>query len=278
MSEIENTSHKLEQLKYIEQLAYYHGKIGREDIIDRFKISPASATNLLSYYNKIAPDNLSYNIRLKHYEISKFFKLYFLPQHIIFKNCLPIYTMPKLYKSIENTDEDVKKIAIISRAIQKVQILKIKYFSTSSGKTTREIIPVAFADNLLRLHLRAYDRKCKKYIDFVVDGIESAEVIEGGTIKKHELPQKDKEWHSFVELKIKTHPKNSHKKSFVKKIDHIKIRAAMADYFLQLWNIDCSPNANLKGRQYQYILSNLRDIQKIVNLKLAPGTNKTSIT
>ena len=114
----------------------------------------------------MAPGNLSYNIRLKCYEISESFEPVFNVRMLIERiERIPVYTMPKLHKSAD--DGMIKRIALISRAIQRTQSLTITYSSASSGISTRQIIPVAFADNLLRWHLRAYDRKREKYIDFV---------------------------------------------------------------------------------------------------------------
>ena len=41
---------QMEKLQFVELLLYFHGSVNREDIINRFGISKASATNLLSAY------------------------------------------------------------------------------------------------------------------------------------------------------------------------------------------------------------------------------------
>lgn len=51
----------------------------------------------------------------------------------------------------------------------------------------------------------------------------------------------------------------------------VKIRAAMAGYFLQLWKVDCSPDARLRGKEYQYVLENMAEVAKVADLRLAPG-------
>ncbi len=229
----------------------------------------ASATNLLSMYSQMAPENLSYNIRLKRYEIGKSFKPIFKVRLLIER--IPVYTMPKLQKPVD--DDAIEKIALISRAIQRIQSLTIKYSSVSGGKSTRQIIPVAFADNLLRWHLRAYDRKREDYVDFVFSRIQEVKLIENDTIQSHEHPNNDIQWHSSIELKIKAHPHNLiDVQSFDmdNEIRIVKIRAAMAGYFLQLWNIDCSPDASLRGKEYQYILANMTEVAEVADLRLVP--------
>ena len=185
---------------------------------------------------------------------------------------IPVYTMPKLHKP---ADEDaIERIALISRAVQTIQSLSITYSSATSGISTRQIIPVAFADNLLRWHLRAYDRKREKYADFVFSRIQRVRLIEGDTIKSYEHPDNDKEWHSFIDLKIKTHPYNlvdSASFDMGDEIRTVRIRVAMVGYFLQLWNVDCSQDASLQGKEYQYVLANREEVSEVADLELAPG-------
>ena len=259
-----------EKLEFIELLAYFYGAVNREDIMNKFCISSASATNLLSKYNKMAPNNLDYNISLKSYEISKTFKPIFKLD--IFLERIPVYTIPTLNKPI---DYEIDKIAKISRAIQRVQVLKINYNSISSGISTREVVPVAFASTQLRWHLRAYDRKRQQYADFVFRRILKTKTIKNSIVKKYEHPNNDKQWHLFINLKIKPHPYNvSDIHNIENKTYDIRIRSAMAGYFLRLWNVDCSLDNCLKEKQYQYTLENINEISKLTDLKLAPGYNE----
>ncbi len=124
---------QMEKLQFVELLAYFHGAINREDLINRFGISKASATNVLAAYNRMAPENLRYDIRLKRYEISNVFKPVFNVRILIER--IPVYTMPKLHKPAD--DEAIERIALISRAIQRTQLLMITYTSATSGISTR---------------------------------------------------------------------------------------------------------------------------------------------
>jgi len=51
----------------------------------------------------------------------------------------------------------------------------------------------------------------------------------------------------------------------------VRFRAAMAGYFLQFWNIDCSSDAKLRGEKYKCVLANVAEIAKVADLDLAPG-------
>ena len=261
---------QLERLKFIEQIVYVQGFINREDLQERFGISAAASTNDLSMYNNLAADNIKYNVRRKCYEIGRPFRHIFTPD-VLYER-MPVYTMPKLHQF--SVAESLDKISVISVAIQNVRPLQIVYSSASSGTSSRQIVPIAFADNLLRWHLRAYDRKRNKFTDFVIHRIESAKNIRKSNVAEYEHPDSDEEWHRFVELKIKAHPRNLENQDTFEmghQIREIDIRAAMAKYFLQIWNIDCSPNAILKGKQFQYVLTNVEEVSKVADLTLAPG-------
>lgn len=261
---------QMEKLQFVELLTYFHGTVNREDLINRFGISKASATNVLTAYNRMAPENLKYDIRRKCYEISSVFKPVFNVRLLIER--VPVYTMPKMHNRAD--DEAIEKIALIARAIQSTQSLKIAYASATSGISTRQIIPVAFADNLLRWHLRAYDRHREKFVDFVFARIQRVNLINHDVIEHHEHPDNDKQWHSFVELRIKAHPHNlvdTQSFDMGNEIHSVRLRAAMAGYFLQLWNVDCSRDSSLRGKEYQYVLENLTEISEGVDLQLAPG-------
>ena len=261
-----------ERLEFVELLAYFNGTVSRDEIMNRFGISAASATNVLSQYSQMAPENLSYNVRLKRYEIGKSFKPIFNVRVLMER--IPVYTMPQLHKPADN--DVIERIALISRAIQRTQSLTITYASASSGRSSRQIVPVAFADNRLRWHLRAYDRKRERYADFVFRRILEVNPIEDDTIQEHEHPKNDEQWYSFIDLRIKAHPHNladAQVFSMGTDIHSVRIRAAMAGYFLQLWNVDCSPDANLKGQEYQYVLANVAEVAKVADLGLAPGYN-----
>ena len=256
------------RLEFVELLAFFNGTVSRDEIMNRFSISAASATNTLSIYNQIAPDNLSYDVRQKWYEISESFKPLFSPRMLLER--IPVYTLPLMH----NLDDGIERVAAISRAIQRTQSLSIEYSSASSGRSWRQIVPVAFANNLLRWHLRAYDRRRERYADFVLSRILEVQPIVGDTIKDFEHPENDKQWHTFIDLEIAAHPYNlADAQSFALGIRSrsIRIRAAIAGYFLQLWNVDCSPGAGLRGSEYQYVLTNVAEISQTADLELAPG-------
>lgn len=78
----------------------------------------------------------------------------------------------------------------------------------------------------------------------------------------------------ILSVKLLFHPdniKNNHNIAPFSNPPTVKIRAAMAGYFLRLWNVDCSRERRLRGKEYQYFLVNLSEISEIADLTLVPG-------
>jgi len=51
----------------------------------------------------------------------------------------------------------------------------------------------------------------------------------------------------------------------------IQVRAAVAGYVLRHWNIDCSVDHALKGREFHLWLENTPTLYGVENLAIAPG-------
>lgn len=60
-------------------------------------------------------------------------------------------------------------LAKVSQAIYQQRALQIQCHSLSSDLTSREIGPFPLVDHGLRWHVHAYDRKCKRFTDFVIN-------------------------------------------------------------------------------------------------------------
>jgi predicted DNA-binding transcriptional regulator YafY len=168
-------------------------------------------------------------------------------------------------------------LAPISRAIHQRKALKITYSSFSSGKETREIVPFALADNGLRWHVRAFDRKKHRFADFVLTRFHQVVELSESKVAAHELPQNDLDWANVLELHLVPHPKEEHPEIVAmdyKMVDgllKVRIRAALASYLLRQWLVDCSNDHNLQGPEYRLWLKNTSILYPLENARLAPG-------
>lgn len=168
-------------------------------------------------------------------------------------------------------------LAPISRAIHLKRAVQIRYSSFSSGELPREIVPFALANNGLRWHVRAFDRRRGQFIDLVLTRIHEVQERRAGRVEEHELPEHDLEWGRVLELELVAHPKEEHPE--IVAMDHnmkdgvlkVRVRAALASYLLRQWIVDCSSNHSLTGTEYRLWLRNAPILYGIANAHLAPG-------
>lgn len=92
-------------------------------------------------------------------------------------------------------------LAPVTRAIYQRKAVRMRYFSHSSGVLEREIVLFALANDGLRWHVRAFDRKSGEFRDFVFTRMEFTELLDGSPAR-YEFPANDIQWNRIVELDI----------------------------------------------------------------------------
>jgi len=277
-----------ERLLHIDFRAYFLGDVGRSDLIKRFGIKAAAATRDINIYNELAPGNIDYDTKTKSFIREKGFKPLFeynvsqvlsalslgfgeefvgSPSPIIACETPSKLNKPKL---------DV--LSVITRAIHQGKAVKVEYTSTSSGTTSRELVPFVLVDNGLRWHIRTYDRKNDRFGDFVITRITKAELIDA-PIQDHEDLKHDIQWNRIVEMELVPHPRIKHSQAIELDYDMVdgvrkqNVRAAVAGYVLRRWNVDCTADHSLDGPEYHLWLRNKPALYGVENIKLAPGAS-----
>ena len=172
---------------------------------------------------------------------------------------------------------DLETLSVLTRAIHRKGVVEIAYRALSSGLTTREIVPFALADNGLRWHVRAFDRRSGEFRDFVLTRIADARLVSAQP-EEHEMPDQDIQWSRIVELELVPHPANVQHPDTIEAdygmeggVLRTRVRAALAGYLLRQWNVDCTENHSLKGAEYHLWLRNHLSLVDVANLSLAPG-------
>jgi predicted DNA-binding transcriptional regulator YafY len=166
----------------------------------------------------------------------------------------------------------------VIRAIYQRKAVRLRYFSHSSGVSEREIVPFALANDGLRWHVRAFDRKSQEFRDFVFTRMESTELRDSNPAK-HELPAQDIQWNRIVELDIVPHPDRERPEiterdyGMVDGVPHLKLRAAMAGYVLRQWQVDCSADHRVKEQGCRLWLRDVLALYGVKNAMLALGYN-----
>lgn len=281
------TQPQRDRLAFIELRVRFFGEIRRQDLVTRFGIQAAAATRDIAQYKEIAPRNLDYDPKGKVYVRSDWFRpvFEFSPERVLtwlsqgfgdgeplrLRSLVPCESPGLLSKP------DLETLSVLTRAIHKKIAVEISYRALSSGLTTREIVPFALADDGLRWHVRAYDRRSGEFRDFVLTRIADARLVPGRP-EEREMSDQDIQWNRIVELELVPHPANVQHPDTIEAdygmvggVLRIRVRAALAGYLLRRWNVDCTENHSLKGVEFHLWLRNHLSLVDVANLSLAPG-------
>jgi hypothetical protein len=278
---------QLERLSYIDFKLYFLGELRRFDVADRFGTGPAAATRDIAQYREIAPHNLLLDNTWKVYRPTPIFVPLFehAPQRVLtalsqgFGQGIGHDLQPMLRCEIPITLSfpRMSVLAPITRAIHRGKAVRLAYTSVESGRTEREIVPLALVDIGIRWHVRAFDRRRREFRDFVFTRMENPVVLEDSAVLKEETAEYDIQWSRVIELKLVPHPR--HPRPQIVKMDYdmpdgtlvVKVRAANAGYMLRRCNIDCSRDHRLEGLEYPLWLKDPLALYGANNAQLAPG-------
>lgn len=279
---------QIERLKFIEFRAFFLGEIKRSDIMDRFGVASAAATRDLALYRMFSEDGILLEQRNKVYELTHNFKPIFTHNIDQVLNALTQGYSETTDKSksliLSETPRvlsrpSIEILAPISRAIHRKKPVSISYYSFSSGYSRREIVPFSLINNGHRWHVRAFDRRRRKFLDFVLTRIKEPLLLEDSKVLDHELSQEDDYWSRIVKLELIPHPGRSEKDRDIIQMDyemedgvvHVQVRAAIAGYLLRQWSVDCSSDHHLSGEEHRLWLKNHPILYGIDSARLAPG-------
>lgn len=281
------TQTQRERLSHIDFRLYFFGELRRADVVDRFGTGPAAATRDIAQYKEIAPENLVLDKASKVYHPTEQFSPLF--EHSSRRVLTALShgfgegvgeSMKPMVRCEFPTPLSRPKMSVlapITRAINRGKAVRLAYTSAASGRTEREIVPIALVDTGTRWHARAFDRKRKEFRDFVLTRMESPVVLETSPISEEEQAEKDVQWSRIIELELVPHPKYPRPELVKMDYDmpdgvlHVKVRAANAGYMLRSLSIDCSPDHSLEGPEYFLWLKDPLALYGASNAKLAPG-------
>lgn len=281
-----------DRLAFIEMRLRFIGNVRRQDLIDRFGIQSAAATRDIAQYKAIAAGNLEYDGKGKVYiRAERFHPIFDFPAGRILTWLSQGYgdAGPQLFRSIVATEGvnvpiriKLELLSTLTRAIHLGVAVQIAYHALSSGLTTREIVPFALANDGLRWHLRAFDRRSGEFRDLVLGRFDGASILPGA-VADHEMPAQDIQWNRITELELVPHPANVQHPDTIEAeygmeggVLNVRTRAAMAGYLLRRWNVDCTNDHRLKGSEYHLWLRNRQALYGVTNLVIAPGYEEGS--
>lgn len=281
-----------QRLSHIDFKLYFLGELRRADVVDRFGTGPAGATRDIALYRKLAPENLELDNSDKVYRPTRAFSPLFehSPQRVLtaltqgygegLGEILGDGTQLMLRCEIPATLSLPKAsvLAPITRAIHRGKAVKLGYTSIESGRTERELVPVALVDIGIRWHVRAFDRRHQQFRDFVFTRMDEPTVLDDSVVQREETAEFDMQWSRIIELELVPHPK--HTRPEVVRMDYpfdedgvlrVRVRAANAGYMLRRWSVDCSADHQLRGLEYALWLRDPLVLYGASNAQLAPG-------
>lgn len=290
-----------EKYQFIEFLLLFKGMLTRSELVTRFSIGEATASRLIASYLKEYPDQMVFTGARNGYVISKSFKLCYehsvegALQYIAYGkifNQFPVEQYGNEYlKSFINLNTMI--VSEITRSIVNDEWLKIEYFSTSSGRATKTIRPHSLFKAGNSWYFRAFEipeaidmidfplsreilQKCYKTFKFsrLLDADNNTMPLIGHEISK----AMDDDWNRYRHVQLIPHPRALHPTSQILDlgmtdlgIREIIVSEALLGFILIDLRVDCSKNAELSPYEYPLRLNNLKELQNISSMKIAPG-------
>lgn len=276
-----------DRLAYLELHVWFLGKIARSDLVARFGVQVAAATRDLALYRQLAPENLAFDPKAKLYRITESFEptLSFSPQRALtwltngFGDALTGIDGPVISTGLQ-APLAMPKLDVLSaftRAISGDYPVRMDYMSLSSGLQRREIVPHALIDTGLRWHVRGFDRLTQSFRDFVINRAQQVVPVPNSDTLPAEHQSEDPDWGRILTLELASHPAQAHPEitrldyGFEEEVITIKVRGAVAGYFLRKWSVDCSSDASLRGPEFRLWLRDNKHLYGLSSAAIAPG-------
>lgn len=195
----------MERFRFIEHQLYWEGRINRTALTAKFGTSKPQATLDIKAYQELAPKNLTYDLREKHYLPSYCFDPIFdTPSATDYLNNLcfdendddlskpKCHTLPSFKRPV-----DPEILREILSAMRNDASIKIKYQSPySPDQTNRWITPLVFVYALGHWHVRAFCHLKNEFRSFVLGRI----ITTGETRKETDETPEDTEWSNLIDL------------------------------------------------------------------------------
>ncbi|MCF6278588.1 MAG: WYL domain-containing protein [Anaerolineales bacterium] len=236
------------RLEYLDRLFFWDGAATRASLCQQFGISNAQAAlDFRAYREEGKEDALSYDATSRQYLAADSFHRLTGPaatselMEFFSSNAQSDFdTLPDLQRS-----QNVLAFLPLYRAMRGKQSVEIVYQSMRDPEPeTRQIAPVRFVSDGVRLHVRAYCFTRKKFRDFIPSRID----LELSFLKTNgtdDVPRDD-EWFTWSILKLRPHERLSvsQKKvvrrefGFTNDVLEIRIRKALEFYSHRRWGLD----------------------------------------
>lgn len=282
-----------QRFEFLEWRVYWTGRVNRKDLETQFQISTPQASIVLRDYQEAAPHNLTYDKSEKTYVASHnfrpiFLKLsperYLLQLHALeigairkrdtwFDLAPPVEVAPTIARGPE-----AYTLQRVVRAIETSSAVEI-YYQSLTRTGLRTVCPHAFVHDGYRWHCRAYSIERAEFRDYVLGRILSISELKPCSVDASD----DVEWATYIELKIRAHPKLDARQREAIEHDYrmedgelrLKMRLTAAYYFVKRYNLDLQ-GKSIDPARIQLWLENLEELQAA--LKSAKERSKVLVS
>lgn len=270
------------RLAFIEERLFWLGAVNRSDLMNRFGVSLGQASADIARYLALEPKGVSYDKTAKRYVADASFRpvlgspdaARFLGElRLVNAGLLRVeQTLLGVVPPFDAAPVPERKVdpfvlRLVLSAIRQGSALEVMYQSmTRPDLTRRQIEPHALAHDGFRWHVRAFDRESGEFRDFVLGRLSKAKLV-GSSLSK---AADDRDWHSFVDLKIAPHPGLTPAQAKAIALDYgidkgaavIRVRRALLFYALRRLGLDVAPDIRPPHEQH-IVLVNRAEIDAV---------------
>jgi hypothetical protein len=237
------------RLRFLDEQAFWEGRVNRVDLMERFGVSVPQATADLGKYQELAQGNLVYDRHAKAYLTSETFQpLFGAPSAEVWLQQLagadgtigfPVEALPLPQRALDPWL--VRRVVKALRTQRSLHVLYQSMEPTEPDPIWRWITPRAVASDGLRWHLRAFNHDAPRFEDLVFPRMfEIGEDRDAGAIPT------DLAWQRRVTVRL--HPASALSASQQRAVAidfrmedgfvEVEVRAAMLASFLRRMRID----------------------------------------
>lgn len=272
------------RLKFIDFRLRWEGRINRSDLVEFFGISMPQASADVSKYSEGAPQNLSYDPRIKSYLRTASFSPVFsrsstrtylnelqaLETKIMEPKSSFVGWKPDLgIVPVPNRNVDGKVLSTLLQAVREERKVFILYQGMERPEPVeRTISPHAFAFDGMRWHVRAYCHLREDFRDFVIARLTTLQLGESTDVSK----DIDTQWNKMLKLVIAAHPNLPQQARKAIQLDYgmqdgtsiFECRQALLFYALRRLRLEEPENA-VSAAQQQIVLLNRAELQPFID-------------
>ena len=268
-----------QRLEFIDFRLFWDGRFNRSDLAKTFGISPQQASVDIGQYEKMAPNNLTYDRAAKAYRRTEDFAPAFIGESVE-RYLLQLVAIENGWMRREDTwFDDTPPLEVITlrrRTTDSTVLLRvldavnsrleidIKYGSlTGPVQPSRTIAPHAFAHSAARWYVRSWSRDHNDFRDYNLNRISAVTDSRPSSVD----PSLDFEWVHKMNLVILPNPALSQERQATVAAEHgmtdgclvFPCRLSLSFYLMSEHNLDVEPGV-LKPEKQQIVLQNRDEI------------------